>query len=229
MAKTDKPIEVYIEAGKKKTIASAVGWPGWCRGGKDEESALQALVDYGPRYAKVAKIAKLDFKAPGSAADFDVVERQPGNATTDFGAPGLEARIDERPVDGEDLRQLQALLEACYQAMDQAAREAEDKTLRKGPRGGGRELEEIARHVADAGDAYLTSLGWKQEKAKTESLEEQLARLRCTTGEGLAAAARGETEQTGPRGGKRWSLRYFARRAGWHIMDHAWEIEDRAE
>ena len=32
----------------------------------------------------------------------------------------------------------------------------------------------------------------------------------------------------GPRGGKRWSARYFVRRAAWHVLDHAWEIEDRS-
>jgi hypothetical protein len=25
-----------------------------------------------------------------------------------------------------------------------------------------------------------------------------------------------------------WPPRYFMRRAAWHILDHAWEIEDRA-
>ena len=47
------PIEVFVETGKKKTFAGAVDWPGWCRGGRDEAGALQALVDYGPRYARV--------------------------------------------------------------------------------------------------------------------------------------------------------------------------------
>ena len=32
----------------------------------------------------------------------------------------------------------------------------------------------------------------------------------------------------GPRGGKRWLPRYFVRRVGWHVLDHALEIEDRA-
>jgi hypothetical protein len=32
----------------------------------------------------------------------------------------------------------------------------------------------------------------------------------------------------GPRGGKRWSAPYFVRRAAWHVLDHAWEIEDRS-
>ena len=25
----------------------------------------------------------------------------------------------------------------------------------------------------------------------------------------------------------RWPLRYFIRRAAWHVMDHAWEMEDK--
>jgi len=29
--------------------------------------------------------------------------------------------------------------------------------------------------------------------------------------------------------GGRWPARYAARRIAWHILDHAWEIEDRAE
>ena len=32
-----------------------------------------------------------------------------------------------------------------------------------------------------------------------------------------------------PRTTKRpWSPRYAVRRAAWHVLDHAWEIEDRA-
>ena len=40
-----KLIDVAIEAGKKRTFANALDWPGWSRSGKDEESALQALLD----------------------------------------------------------------------------------------------------------------------------------------------------------------------------------------
>jgi hypothetical protein len=43
----------------------------------------------------------------------------------------------------------------------------------------------------------------------------------------LGPAARREVPPQGPRGGSRWTPRYFVRRAAWHILDHAWEIEDR--
>jgi hypothetical protein len=32
-----------------------------------------------------------------------------------------------------------------------------------------------------------------------------------------------------PLGGRRWPIRYAARRIAWHALDHAWEIEDRSE
>lgn len=25
----------------------------------------------------------------------------------------------------------------------------------------------------------------------------------------------------------RWPVRYYVRRAAWHVLDHAWEIEDK--
>ena len=40
-------------------------------------------------------------------------------------------------------------------------------------------------------------------------------------------ATQGEIAEYGPRGGKRWSPRYFVRREAWHVLDHIWEIEDR--
>ena len=32
-----------------------------------------------------------------------------------------------------------------------------------------------------------------------------------------------------PLAGRRWLHRYAARRIAWHALDHAWEMEDRAE
>jgi hypothetical protein len=45
----------------------------------------------------------------------------------------------------------------------------------------------------------------------------------------LAAGARGELPERGPRGGARWTPRSFVRRVAWHVLDHAWEIEDRLQ
>jgi hypothetical protein len=82
------PIEVYLEAGRKKTFAGALDWPGWCRSAADEGTALAALVAYAPRYAEIVA-ATFDFTPPDDSAAFAVVERLAGNSTTDFGAPDL--------------------------------------------------------------------------------------------------------------------------------------------
>jgi len=85
-------IKVYVETGKRRTLVSANDWPGWCRSGRDEKLALQALIEYGPRYAKVLYSTDIKFDASSDTAKYIVTERLEGNATTDFGAPAKNAR-----------------------------------------------------------------------------------------------------------------------------------------
>ena len=150
MARSSNQIDVYLEIGKKRTFAGVIDWPGWSRSGRDEGSALQALFEYGPHYARVLRAARLGFRAPADASAFAVIERLEGNTTTDFGAPGVAPSSDADPVDEVELRRFQALLKACWRAFDAAARAAIGKELRKGPRGGGRDLEGIVQHVLAA-------------------------------------------------------------------------------
>jgi hypothetical protein len=228
MAQSANKIDVYLEIGKKRAFAGALDWPGWCRSGRDADAALQALVDYAPRYAGVLRPARLGFQSPADASAFAVIERLEGNATTDFGAPAVAPSSDARPVDDAELRRFQALLEACWRAFDAAARAAAGKELRKGPRGGGRDLERITQHVVGGDEGYLSGLGWKVKKSEGADLAEELSRTRQAILDALAAAARGEVSAQGPRGGVRWTPRYFVRRVAWHVLDHVWEIEDRA-
>jgi hypothetical protein len=219
-------IDVYLEIGKK-TFAGAVAWPGWCRSGRDEAAALQALYDYAPRYARALRAAPLDFQAPADVSAFRVVERLKGDATTDFGAPGAAPADDARTVDDRELQRFQTLLDACWRAFDAAAKAAKGKELRKGPRGGGRDVEGIVQHVLGADTSYLAQLGWKFKLAEADEPDTALRRVRQVMLEAMAAAARGEVPSQGPRGGARWATRYFVRRVAWHVLDHAWEIEDR--
>jgi hypothetical protein len=217
----------YLEVGNKRTFAGAIDWPGWCRSGRDEPSALAALLDYGPRYARVLRGARLGFKAPKDASAFAVVERLEGDSNTDFGAPVFAPSSDKRPVDEAELRRFRTALQACWRAFDAAASAAKGKELTKGPRGGGRELEGIIRHVAGADGAYLGRIGWKFKGDEAADPGEELRRVRVDLVKGLAAAAAGELPSKGPRGGVYWKPRYFVRRVAWHVLDHAWEIEDR--
>ena len=220
-------MDVYLEIGKKRTFAGVLDWPGWCRSGRDEASALQALIDYAPRYASAISSTKLGFQAPANISAFKVVEHLKGDTTTDFGSPGIPPAYDASPLDDEELGRLQGLLKACWRTFDAAAKAASGKTLRLGARGGGRDLEKIVQHIQGAEHAYVTRLGWKHRLGTVEDWNQQPNKARQETLEALAASAHGALPARGPRGGVHWTARYFVRRAAWHVLDHAWEIEDR--
>ncbi len=228
MAKASEPIPVYLEVGQKRVFAGAIDWPGWTMSGPDAAAALEALLAAGPRYARLLRGARLGFKAPKDVADFKVVERLKGTSTTDFGAPDVAPKSDKRPVEPAELRRLETLLKAGWRAFDAVAEAAAGKALRKGPRGGGRDLEGITRHVLGAEAGYLSSLGWKFKQNEKGDLAEEKRRTRAAILAGLAASVAGEIPAKGPRGGKRWLPRYFVRRTVWHVFDHAGEIEKRA-
>jgi hypothetical protein len=221
-----KHIDVYLEVGAKRTFAGALDWPGWCRSGRDPDAALQALFEYGPRYARVLSRARLGFSTPSNPKALVVVERLKGGAGTDFGAPEAEPAADHKVMDAEALRRAQAILRACWRAFDAAAEAAIGKELRRGPRGGGRELPGIVEHVMGADEGYLSRIGAKLEQS-AGGPQAKLEASRATIFNALAASARGEVPAVGPRGGKRWPPRYYVRRAAWHVLDHAWELENR--
>ena len=220
-------LAAYLEVAPRRTFACAVEWPGWCRSGRGEEEALAALLAYAPRYAAVVAGAGLAFSAP---TDVEVVERLTGNATTDFGAPGVPAAADRRPLDAAELDRQSRLLAASWAAFDAAWHEADDAgvELRKGPRGGGRDLPKMENHVLEAEEAYLAGLGSRPPRMPGAAPADRMAAVRATALDALAARARGKPIAD-PRQTKRpWSPRYFARRSAWHALDHAWEIEDRS-
>ncbi|MFN8455862.1 MAG: hypothetical protein U0401_14550 [Anaerolineae bacterium] len=227
MAKLSNQIEVYLEVGQKRTFAGALEWPGWCRAGRDEVAALQALVEMGPPYARILHPAGIEFQPPAAVSDFVVVERLEGNATTDFGAPNVAPRADTRPIDEAELQCLQALLQAYWQAFAETVQAADGKDLRLGPRGGGRDLAGIVQHVVGAQGGYLSRLAWKFKPDETENPIEAVPPTRQAVLEALAAAVHDGLPAHGPRGGAIWLPRYFVRRSAWHILDHLWEIEDR--
>lgn len=217
------PIDIYLEIGKKRTFAAALEWPGWCRIGRDPEQAVQALFDYAPRYARV--VSRLGFSAPSSVDELVVRERLQGDSGTDMGSlSGIAPAYDEQPIDPATHQRLVRILEACWRAFDHAVEAARGKDLRTGARGGGRNLDKIVQHVLDGEGGYLRRLEYK----RTAEQEKDAKLSRAAMIEALAASVRGEVPEYGPRGGKRWSGRYFVRRETWHVLDHAWEIEDRS-
>ena len=220
-------IPVYLEVTRKRTFAGAIDWPGWCRSGKTPDDALEALVTYADRYANVIAGSRLRFERPSGVEDLDVVERLTGNATTEFGAPGIAPDADDRRVDAKELKRQTAILEATWDAFDAAwDKAAKAKVeLRKGPRGGGRDLPKMQDHILGADEGYLAMLGSRPPDADGAG---HMAAIRETALAALVARASGKPVAD-PRQTKRpWSPRFYVRRSAWHALDHAWEIEDRS-
>ena len=215
-------VELFLEVGTTRVFAGALDWPGWCRGGRNEEAAIENLLAYQDRYAAVVDRGGVPFI--GNAPEFVIVERLQGGSGTDFGVPSVAGAADARPLDAAELERQSRLLGACWGAFDQvvAATRATQVELRKGPRGGGRDLDKIEAHVLEAEVAYLSQLGSRSSRPATAPS------VRETAQAALAARARGEPVASPSKAQRPWSPRYFVRRAAWHVLDHAWEIEDRA-
>ena len=215
-------LRVAIEAGTKRSFASAVDWPGWSRSGRTPEAAIESLLEYAPRYGRVAGRAGASFEPPPSADDIEVVERLSGGGGTDFGVPGVAAAAEEAPVDDTDLQRLTSLLRAAWEELDAIADGARGIELRRGPRGGGRDLDKILGHVREAEVAYLGQLGARPPQ--DEGMEPVRRAFLAT----LDARVTGLPIENARRTRRPWSPRYAVRRAIWHVLDHAWEIEDRS-
>jgi hypothetical protein len=223
-------MDIYLEFGAKRVFAGAIAWPGWCRTAPDEDGALAALAAYGARYASVLAGADLrpSFAAPTRTSALTVLERLAGDSTTDFGAPSIAPTADASPVKPADLRKLRAIIEACWGALDRAARSAAGVELTKGPRGGGRDLDAILEHVRGAEASYAGRIAVRLPSRSSSGPSSPHTALRAAVIDGLTRAVTEGVPSTGPRGGAMWTSRYFVRRAAWHVLDHAWEIEDRS-
>jgi hypothetical protein len=223
-------IATYLEVGGRRVFAGALEWPGWSRSGREEDAALQALVDYGPRYVAAVAAAAGELTLPTDASALEVVERLKGNATTDFGTPAVPPARDDRPLDEAELQRQAMLLRACWAAFDAAAEAASAAVLRKGPRGGGRMLDAIVGHVLESDRAYLVRLGGRHQKTPDAEAMTEMVGLRAMILDVLSSRAHGEPPSRSPRArsSTAWTPRYFVRRSAWHALDHAWEIQDRA-
>ena len=87
----------------------------------------------------------------------------------------------------------------------------------------------MIEHVLGGEHAYATALGLTLPLLDSHATPEEIQEFRKGILKGVEASAHGELPLKGPRGGRRWPARYFVRRAAWHVLDHAWEIEDRLE
>jgi hypothetical protein len=211
-------VRVVLETAKKKSFASAIDWPGWSRPGKTPEAALQTLADYAPRYAIVVGQAGLPSESVLGAA-LEVVDTLPGTATTEFGAPDVPSDLELVSMSDAECERQIALLRASWAFFDETGERVSEE-LQKGPRGGGRNRTKIIEHVFESERAYVRNLGVKTP-AGVMFTPEGLLEHRDTVCNAIRELnSRGETA-------RKWPLRYFIRRGTWHVLDHAWEMEDK--
>src|SRR6266487_5790670 len=208
--------DIYVELGGKKAIAWSLEWPGWCRIRTSEEAAVQALIDTEARYRLIAQRAGQNF-APGNLV---VVERLLGDGNTAWGVPSVLASAENRPIDATTAQRNVVLLRASWDMLEEVVA-ASPAELRKGPRGGGRDRDEIQRHVIEAERVYARKIGVRHkpfemnDKSALEAMREEMAAV-------LSKPSNGELLVSGG-----WNASYAVRRIAWHVVDHIWEIEDR--
>jgi hypothetical protein len=210
-------LRLLVETSPKKVFVVALDWPGLARAGRDEAAAIDLLLATLGRYRPIADAA--GEALPAGDLRLDVVERQDGGSGTAFGVPSVIADADREPVGVREAARHAALVEQAWAAFDRIA-EGAPESLRKGPRGGGRDRSKIVAHVNEADAAYAREMGLKPVTTDRPAVEAMRADM-------LEVLRR--TSDGSPIADRRWPPRYAARRIAWHALDHAWEIEDRTE
>ena len=142
------PVRTVVERGPKgkRSVAFTLDWPGWSRGARTSELALEVLESYRERYRPVASIAGMaqEFEAAGP---LEVVEDRIGTGSTDFWGISFSPSAAERgPMSEADLERAITLLQACWTFFDGVAARVSPE-MRRGPRGGGRDRDRIIRHT----------------------------------------------------------------------------------
>jgi hypothetical protein len=215
-------LRVMLEVGPKgkKVVAVAPDWPGLERGAKTGEAAIERLQSYIPRYAKVAKLARMqaEFRA---GKTIGVVEEYQGLGSTDFwGISFAFSSIDRQDVSSEELERELTLMQACWTFFDDV-RGRVSADMQAGPRGGGRSRDRIVRHVVANEQDWAKKIGIRSEKDEIVTDDDGLKANR----DAYCAAIR--TFHSEGKAARTWPLRYLIRHTAYHTMDHAWEMEDK--
>jgi hypothetical protein len=214
-------MRVFLEIGPKgkNVVAVAPDWPGLTRGAKTADEAVERLRTYIPRYALVAKLAGMD-KEFAVITDVAVAGEYPGVGSTDFwGISFAFSEFDRGEITNEALERELALLRGAWAYFD-GVRPRVSAELQKGPRGGGRDRDQIIRHTLFSETDMSKKVGVRTpfEEMLTEN---GLRAHRDAYCDAIRAYhAEGKMART-------WPLRYLIRHTTFHSLDHVWEMEDK--
>jgi hypothetical protein len=207
---------------EKKVAAFALDWPGWSRGAKTPDAAIELLEAYRDRYRPVAALAGLEAEFD-AAGDLEIVEDHVGVGSTDFwGISFAPSSFEQEPMAEDELERNLSLLSASWRYFDDVAARVSPE-LRLGPRGGGRSRDEIVRHA----------LGWERvDLAKRVDVVVDPVIPPTPDGFGshrddFVAAMRAHNAEGKLARGRNWTIALLLRHSAYHVLDHAWEMEDR--
>lgn len=218
------PVRTVVDHGPKdkRSVAFSLDWPGWSRGAKSADLALETLESYRERYRPVASLAGLasEFDAAGP---LEVVEDKVGTGSTDFWGISFSPSATELgPMSQAELERGITLLLACWSFFDDVAIRVSPE-MRKGPRGGGRDRDRIIHHtIRTESENFAKKVGLRipDEAALTP---DGLRRHRETYITAMRAYNAGEVT----RRMRSWTLPFLIRHSAFHTLDHAWEMEDK--
>ena len=217
-------VRTVIERGPKdkRSVAFGIDWPGWSRGAKSAELALEMLESYRERYRPVVSLAGLapEFDAAGP---LEIVEEKVGTGSTDFwGISFSPSATEHGPMTEAEFERAITLLRACWAFFDDVAARVSPE-MRKGPRGGGRDRDRIVRHaIRTESEDFAKQVGLRipEEAALTP---DGLRQHREAYVAAMRAYNAGEVE----RRMRSWTLPFLIRHSAYHTLDHAWEMEDK--
>jgi hypothetical protein len=216
-------VRTVLEHGPKdkKVVAFAVDWPGWSRGGKTSEAALVTLEAYRARYRPIAAAA-------GMAAEFDaaggleIAEDRVGPGSTDFwGISFAPSGFEHGPMGEQEISRKVRLLRASWSFFDDVAARVSAE-MRRGPRGGGRDRDQIIRHaIRTESEDFARRLGLAVPEG-TALTAGGLSAYREAYVAAILAYNAGEGKPM-----RSWTLPFLIRHSAFHVLDHAWEMQDK--
>jgi hypothetical protein len=218
------PVRTVIERGPKgkRSVAFSVDWPGWSRGARTAELALESLESYRGRYRPIASLAGMA-RAFDDAGPLEVVEDKVGTGSTDFwGISFSPSATEQGPMAEAELERAITLLRACWAFFDDVAARVSPE-MRKGPRGGGRDRDQIIRHtIRTESEDFAKQVGLRIPE-RAALTPDGLRQHR----EAYVAAMRAYNAGEVRRRMRSWTLPFLIRHSAFHTLDHAWEMEDK--
>jgi hypothetical protein len=218
------PVHTVIEHGTKdkRSVAFSLDWPGWSRGARSPELALETLASYRERYRPVAALAGMarEFDAAGP---LEIVEDRVGTGSTDFwGISFSPSATEQDPMGEAKFERAITLLQASWKFFDGVAARVSAE-MRKGPRGGGRDRDRIISHtIRTESEDFATRVGLRIPEGAALS-PGGLRQHRKAYVAAMRAYNAGKIE----RPMRSWTLPFLIRHSAFHTLDHAWEMEDK--